>query len=119
MLCGRQALLETLHTHFLTSSSLQPREAGGGVIPILLMRRTQAQRVSGSHSKWWTWNLNPLCLAQERSGSVRMEKKQETGTALVAQWLRIRLPMHGTRVQALVWEDPTCHGATKPVHHNY
>ena len=39
--------------------------------------------------------------------------------SLVAQWLRIRLPMQGTRVRALVWEDPTCHGATKPVHHNY
>ncbi|XP_061053708.1 D-ribitol-5-phosphate cytidylyltransferase isoform X2 [Eubalaena glacialis] len=35
------------------------------------------------------------------------------------QWLRIRLPMQGTRVQALVREDPTCHGATKPVRHNY
>ena len=40
-------------------------------------------------------------------------------TFLVVQWLRIRLPMHGTWVQALVWEDPTCHGATKPVCHNY
>ena len=28
-------------------------------------------------------------------------------------------PMQGTRVQALVREDPTCHGATKPVCHNY
>ena len=37
----------------------------------------------------------------------------------VAQWLRIHLPMQGTRVRALVWEDPTCHAATKPVHHNY
>ena len=27
--------------------------------------------------------------------------------------------MQGTRVQALVQEDPTCRGATKPVHHNY
>ena len=27
--------------------------------------------------------------------------------------------MQGTRVRALVWEDPTCHGATKLVHHNY
>ena len=36
-----------------------------------------------------------------------------------AQWLRIRLPMQGTRVWALVREDPTCHGATKPVRHNY
>ena len=40
-------------------------------------------------------------------------------TSLVAQWLRIRLPMQGTRVQALVREDPTCRGATKPVRHNY
>ncbi|XP_057382115.1 acetoacetyl-CoA synthetase isoform X3 [Balaenoptera acutorostrata] len=40
------------------------------------------------------------------------------GTSLVAQWLRIRLPMQGTRVRALVWEDPTCRGATKPVRHN-
>ena len=33
----------------------------------------------------------------------------------MAQWLRIHLPMQGTRVQALVWEDPTCRGASKPV----
>ena len=41
------------------------------------------------------------------------------GTSLVVQWLRIRLPKQGTRVRALVQEDPTCRGATKPVHHNY
>ena len=40
-------------------------------------------------------------------------------TSLVAQWLRICLPMQGTRVQALVQEDPTCHGAAKPMCHNY
>ncbi|KAJ8794518.1 hypothetical protein J1605_018971 [Eschrichtius robustus] len=40
-------------------------------------------------------------------------------TSLVAQWLRICLPMQGTRVQALVREDPTCCGATKPMSHNY
>ena len=27
--------------------------------------------------------------------------------------------MQGTRVRALVWEDPTCCGATRPVSHNY
>ena len=37
----------------------------------------------------------------------------------MVQWLRIRLPMQGTRVQDLVQEDPTCRGATKPVRHNY
>ena len=35
------------------------------------------------------------------------------GTSLVAQWLRIHLPMQGT------WEDPTCCGATNLVCHNY
>ena len=39
--------------------------------------------------------------------------------SLVAQWLRIHLTMQGTRVRALVQEDPTCHGATKPMRHNY
>ena len=41
------------------------------------------------------------------------------GPSLVAQWLRICLLMQGTRVRALVWEDPTCRGATGPVSHNY
>ena len=41
-----------------------------------------------------------------------------SGASLVAQWLRICLPMQGTRVRALVLEDPTCHGAAKPVRHN-
>ena len=45
--------------------------------------------------------------------------KRNTRASLVAQWLRIRLPMQGTQVRALVREDPTCRGATKPVSHNY
>ena len=49
----------------------------------------------------------------------RAKKTSSLRTSLVAQWLRICLPMQGTRVQALVREDPTCRGATKPVRHNY
>ena len=41
------------------------------------------------------------------------------GASLVAQWLRICLQMQGTRVRVMVWEDPTCRGATRPVSHNY
>ena len=41
------------------------------------------------------------------------------GTSLVGQWLRILLPMQGIWVRALGQEDSTCHGATKPVRHNY
>ena len=46
-------------------------------------------------------------------------KRTQLWASLVAQWLRIHLPMQGTRVRALVQEDPTCRGATKPVRHNY
>ena len=46
-------------------------------------------------------------------------KKFTDGASLVAQWLRICLLMQGTRVRALVWEDPTCHGAAGPMSHNY
>ena len=45
--------------------------------------------------------------------------KKSTRTSLMVQWLRIHLPMQGTRVQALVREDPTCLRATKPVCHHY
>ena len=36
----------------------------------------------------------------------------------MVQWLRICLAIQETPVQSLVWEDPACHGATRPKHHN-
>ena len=45
-------------------------------------------------------------------------KKSTNRASLVAQWLRICLLMQETRVRALVWEDPTCHGAAGPVSHS-
>ena len=53
--------------------------------------------------------------------AAEQNKEKRMRASLVAQWLRICLLMQGTRVRALVlvWEDPTCHGATKSVRHNY
>ena len=51
--------------------------------------------------------------------SVSGDHNSQGRTSLVAQWLRICLPMQGTWVRALVREDPTCRGAAKPVNHNY
>ena len=49
-------------------------------------------------------------------GSRKTNMKNNLGGAsLVAQWLRVRLPMQGTRVRAPVREDPTCRGAAGPV----
>ena len=45
-------------------------------------------------------------------------KNNRAGASLVAQWLRICPPMRGTRVRALVWEDPTCRRAAGPASHN-
>ena len=46
-------------------------------------------------------------------------RSQSQGASLVAQCLRICLLMQGTRVRSLVWEDPTCRRATRPVSQNY
>ena len=70
-----------------------------------------------------TWRLNNTVLNnQEITEEIKQEIKKYLETidnentmiraSLVAKWLRIRLPMQGTRVRALVWEDPTCRGAT-------
>ena len=56
----------------------------------------------------------PLCKCKEVN-----TLKIASRASLVAQWLRIRLPMQGTRVWALVREYPTCLRATKPVRRNY
>ena len=44
-------------------------------------------------------------------------KNTEFRASLVAQWLRVRLPMQETRVRAPVREDPTFRGAAGPVSH--
>ena len=63
--------------------------------------------------------LTAYCTGQTVPFEVFILKNPLPRTSLVAQWLRICLPMQGTRVQALVWEDPTYRGAAKPVRHNY
>ena len=39
--------------------------------------------------------------------------------SLVVQWIESAYQCRGHRFRSLVQEDPTCHGATKPVRHNY
>ena len=51
--------------------------------------------------------------------SVRKNNNTKYWAFRVVQWLRICLPMQGTRVRALVWEDPMCRGATGLMSHNY
>ena len=56
------------------------------------------------NKRWWCWT-----------------QKFMRGTSLVAQWLRIYLPVQGSRVWSLVQvvqEDSTCCRATKPIYCN-
>ena len=56
------------------------------------------------------------------AGLMKKEKillKKCIWASLVIQWLRVCLATQGTLVWSLVQEDLTCHGAAKPVHHNY
>ena len=46
------------------------------------------------------------------------QKISQFWASLVAQWLGVCLPVQGTWVRALVWEDPACRGATGPVSHS-
>ena len=64
-------------------------------------------------------NFRIIGIPEEEEKKKGTDKIFEVGASLVAQWLRICLPMQETRVRALVWEDPTCRGATKPVRRSY
>ena len=68
-----------------------------------------------SHSKFKKIEITSSIFSDDNAMRLEMNYR----TSLVAQWLRICLPMQGTRVRALVWEDPTCRRATRPMSHNY
>ena len=44
--------------------------------------------------------------------------KLDLRASLVAQWLRVCLPVRRASVQALVWADTACRGAAGPVGRN-
>ena len=44
-----------------------------------------------------------------------LSAKERSGAPLVVQWIRLCLPVQGTQVRFLLWEDPTCPRATKPM----
>ena len=61
----------------------------------------------------------PLLVLYSKEMKIIFTQKLVHGAFLVVQWLGIRLTMQETQVQSLFQEDPTCHGATKPVCHNF
>ena len=64
---------------------------------------------------WWHIQSTDINKGEKKIST----KINKSRASLIAQWLRICLALQGTPVSSPVWEDPTCLGAAKPVHHNY
>ena len=107
---------------FIALSTLLLQQPQTSVIA-LLTHSTPVTKPYVSQRTYLPFFIFPV-LAQDLAQS-RYPIAQETllnasqRISLVAQLVRIHLPMQGTRVRALVLEDPTCRGATKPVRHSY
>ena len=69
-----------------------------------------------SWNKWW---LKSSAKAKTNKPTNQSPTRKQSRTSLVVRGLRICLPMQGTLVRFLVQEDPTCRGATKPMHCDY
>ena len=83
------------------------------------LQHTEFERVARSYSGRLKVFLRTQWNRRMSSSLCPGELQELVQASLVTQWLRICLPMQGTRVRALVWEDPTCRGATRSVSHNY
>ena len=97
----------------------------GGAISVLTLTVVMVAKLCDYTKNPWIVHLNGCIVCELHLNKFVflfcfvLFLKRKVGASLVAQWLTIRLPMQGTRVRALVWEDHTCYGATKPASHNY
>ena len=77
---------------------------------------TWARHLGSLSLSFQLWNGEQSYLSHKVFVGIKWD---HVGTSLAVQWLIIHLPMQGTQVRSLVWEDPTCCGVTGPVCHNY
>ena len=102
----RSCSLTTVHNVIL-EDLVSPSEITGKRI---------CKKLNGS---WLIWIKHSRTMWNTKFKHFLVSVRSSWVNSPMVQWLGIRLPMHGTWVRSLVWEDSTCHGATKPTHHNY
>ena len=103
-----QSLSQLLNSqHFFVKTAIDRDFTGGPVV------KTSPSNAGGTGLiPGWGAKISHASLAKNQN------IKQKQGASLVAQWLTLCLLMQGTRVRALVWEDPACRGAAGPVSQN-
>ena len=120
---------QCLHSFYKATVPLLPSKAITSTWALAPLLPSQGQFLQGqSHQHVKHFHIS-LLIKRKNSPSYILLQPTPVSSAflhvktfrasLVAQWLRICLPMQGTRVRALVWEDPTCRRAAGPVSHNY
>ena len=81
----------------------------------MVVRFQREQQLNNKCSRKLKWRF--FFLTSFPSHLVNQDKVTES--SLVGQKLGICPPMQGPWVWYLAWEDSTCHGAMKSMHHNY
>ena len=77
---------------------------------------TQNLAEAKASSHWrYKWQIQGLKFQKIKLPNIRTYSLKTHRASLVAHRWRIHLPMQETQVRSLVWEDPTCHGATRSV----
>ena len=84
-----------------------------------LQRSTSELRELVMHREAWRAAIHGVAKSRTRLRDWTELNWTELKTSLVAQWIRIRLPMQETKVPPLLQEDSTCWGITKPMLHNF
>ena len=79
---------------------------GRGAIPISHMKEFWLHTECVLGERQWAHPWDPHSNTSI-TPEVPLVQNHRQGTSLVAQWLRIYLPMQGTRVRSLVGEEPT------------
>ena len=76
--------------------------------------------------EYLTWHLSVFffpkkscCMEKNHVIKTYFKRKSWKQDFPVVQWVRICLPLQGTKVQSLVQENFTCCGAFKPMHNNH
>ena len=91
----------------------------GMATPAFLPGKSHGQRSLVGYSPWGRKRFGDTTY-QLRAEILQMQlkkwDKRETAS-LMAKWQGICRPVRETKIQPLIWEDPTCCGATRPVSH--